>query len=230
MADDADSLSPDRIKPGDPEIRVHAPRGALGVYALLPWGERVALDYAEAGGVWLGRFLAPRGLPDGLYKARIFVVGQSGPRLRGTLYFQIDSAPPAMALSIETLAGQAFDSALRIVATPEDRAYAGYDAETGAPVALGPDDEIVRDPVDGEGGPTDLRRLSVHLIDDAGEDLEIPLVRDPAHRERWEGYLPAGLAPGRHTARLLAVDAALNSTVTELTFRIDETGNVEGAK
>jgi len=33
-----DSLSPDRIKPGDPELRIHAPRSAQAVRALLPWG------------------------------------------------------------------------------------------------------------------------------------------------------------------------------------------------
>ena len=35
------TLTPNAIKPGDPEILVHAPRNARRVHAILPWGEEV---------------------------------------------------------------------------------------------------------------------------------------------------------------------------------------------
>ena len=47
-----DSLAPDRIKPGDPEIRIHAPETALGVFGLLPWGERIECAWDSEESVW----------------------------------------------------------------------------------------------------------------------------------------------------------------------------------
>jgi Ca-activated chloride channel family protein len=94
-----DSLSPDRIKPGDPEIRIRAPRSALGVRAVLPWGEIVECAWQPDEELWLGRFLVPRGVADGMYRVRVFVDGQGGTVLRGTLFFQVDSKPPTFVLS-----------------------------------------------------------------------------------------------------------------------------------
>ncbi len=90
----ADSLSPDRIMPGDPELRIVAPRAATGVRGVLPWGETVPCEWSEDEGVWFGRFLVPRGYPDGLYKVRVFMDLQGLTSLRTTLYFRVDSKPP----------------------------------------------------------------------------------------------------------------------------------------
>jgi len=96
-----DSLSPDRIKPGDPEIRIHAPRSATGVRAVLPWGEIVECAWQPDEQLWLGRFLVPRGTADGLYRVRVFVDQQGLTQLRDTLFFMVDSRPPTFMLSRE---------------------------------------------------------------------------------------------------------------------------------
>ncbi len=93
-----DSLVPDRIKPGDPEIRIHAPETALGVSAVLPWGEIIDCEWSEDEGLWFGRFLVPRDVDDGLYRARILVEKQAGTQYRGVLFFRVDSQPPQMRL------------------------------------------------------------------------------------------------------------------------------------
>ena len=220
-----DSLGPDRIKPGDPEIRVHAPRNTRQVLGILPWGELVPCAWDEREQLWLGRFLVPRGFADGLYRTRILVRTQSGWASRGTLYFRVDSAPPAFELSLETLDGLPVagladtDEPLRFVARPADHVFDDEGAVTRSPDAKSgrggevmgraviARDVMVRDAID-------LKRIHVQL-----GDLEIPLQR-VGGGERWEAFVPADLAPGRHIARLVAVDYALNSTETSIVLEV----------
>jgi Ca-activated chloride channel family protein len=204
----ADSLGPDRIKPGDPEIRVRAPRNTMSVIGVLPWGEVVPCTWDETESLWLGRFLVPRGAADGLYRARILLRMQAGWVSRGTLFFRVDSAPPTFELTLETLDGLPVggpgetDAPLRFVARPADHVF---------------DDDGMVNATDGDGivrDRLDLKRILVRV-----GDRELPLERSGAG-ERWEAYLPDDLPSGRHTARLVAVDYALNSTETTLELEV----------
>ncbi len=96
-----------------PEIRVRAPRGAGKVFGVLPWGEIVECSWNEEEALWLGRFLVPRGTPDGLYRVRLFVESQALTTLRGTLMYRVDSAPPKFKLD-----ARYEDGVLNLVATP----------------------------------------------------------------------------------------------------------------
>lgn len=191
-----DSLSPDHIKPGDPEIRVHAPRHALRVFAVLPWGEVVDCAWSEDEGLWLGRFLVPRGVADGLYRARLFEVGQAGTLARGALSFLVDSKPPPMVL-------------LRVDDEPlTDEGLVMLRAVPLEP-RLGPagKDSIDRDPVV-------LRSVVVQL----GEvQVQLEQVGDA---EIWEGALPTDVEPGRHVIRLVATDYARNTATAELAIDV----------
>ncbi len=108
-----DSLSPDRVAPGDPEIRIRAPQSDSEVYAMLPWGERVDCGWLPSEGVWYGRFLVPRTVSDGLYRARVYTTSQGRTTLRGSLAFAVDSRPPQFDLELERR-----KSGLELRATP----------------------------------------------------------------------------------------------------------------
>ncbi len=95
-----DSMTPDRVMPGDPEILVNAPREANSVRAILPWGEVVECEWRDDEKRWYGRFLVPRSTEDGLYRARVFVEYQGKTRLRTTLLFRVDSKPPEFSLKL----------------------------------------------------------------------------------------------------------------------------------
>jgi Ca-activated chloride channel family protein len=95
-----DSMTPDRVMPGDPEIFINAPRGATSVRAILPWGEVVECEWRDDEERWYGRFLVPRSTADGLYRARVFVEYQGQTRLRTTLLFRVDSKPPEFSLKL----------------------------------------------------------------------------------------------------------------------------------
>lgn len=145
-----DSLSPDRIRPGDPEIRVHASRSMQAVYAVLPWGELVPCEWEPREGLWLGRFLVPRGARDGTYRVRVFTSSQGTVALRTTLVYRVDDQAPKFTLDATYTQG-----VLHLRATALD---AVFDARKGDSIR---DDKV------------DLRRAVVRLD---GRDLE--LVRD----------------------------------------------------
>jgi Mg-chelatase subunit ChlD len=187
-----DGLAPDRIMPGDPEIRVRAPRGADDVAAVLPWGERVELAWDEREALWLGRFLVPRATPDGLYRVRIFVTAQGRTSLRATLHYLVDSAAPTFDLAVVHAGGIA-----RIVATPRAAVFdRGRDG-----------DELRLDHLD-------LRRLTVRI----GE-VEVPLAYDDVHGD-FRAEVSLALATGRHEAVLTAVDLAGNPSEARTTFAV----------
>jgi hypothetical protein len=149
VADD-DSLSPDRIRPGDPEIRIRASRSMQQVYAVLPWGEIVECEWEPNEGLWLGRFLVPRGAREGTYKVRLYTNAQGTVALRGTLLYRVDDKAPKFKLDAT------YDQrVLHLRATPID---AVFESKRG--------DSIKNDKVD-------LRRAVVRI---EGHDVE--LVRD----------------------------------------------------
>ncbi|HSR95756.1 MAG TPA: VIT and VWA domain-containing protein [Kofleriaceae bacterium] len=142
-----DSLSPDRIRPGDPEIRVHAPRSMQDVYATLPWGERVPCEWEPIEGVWLGRFLVPRGARDGMYRVRVYTNDQGRVALRGTLMYRVDDQAPKFRLDATYGAG-----ILHLRATPVDAVFEARN----------------RDSI--RGDKVDLRRAVVRVD---GRDVEL---------------------------------------------------------
>lgn len=110
-----DSLGPDRVMPGDPELRVRATRSAEAVFALLPWGETVHCSYNEDEQLWLGRFLVPRALHDELYRVRVFVTEQSVTQLRTSLFVRVDSRPPQFSLALSSDGTQLLATPIRDV-------------------------------------------------------------------------------------------------------------------
>lgn len=113
-----DSLGPDRVMPGDPEIRVRAPQHAERVFAVLPWGEIVSCAWSEAEQLWIGRFLVPRGTEEGLYRARVFVVEQGITALRRSLAFRVDEAAPIFDVTLEGT-----ERGLALVARPREHVF-----------------------------------------------------------------------------------------------------------
>ena len=113
-----DSLSPDRIAPGDPELRIRATRNVESVVAVLPWGERVSCQWSSFEKLWLGRFLVPRWVRDGLYRVQVFTETQGLTSPRSTLLFRVDSRPPQFALR-----AQRRGSELQLIAVPDDSVF-----------------------------------------------------------------------------------------------------------
>jgi len=94
-------LSPARVKPGDPEIRIRAPRDARAVTVIFPFGVTKTARFEPDRDLWSVRFLIPRDTPDGSYTVTIIVTAASGEQQRYRVHYTVDTAAPLLKLSWE---------------------------------------------------------------------------------------------------------------------------------
>lgn len=99
------SLSPDEIQPGDPEIKIPAPRDARLVVVSFPWGETKVAAWDVDQGAWMVRFLVDKDTPDGVYQARVAITHADGRIELVTLPYTVDTRAPALELSATAVAG-----------------------------------------------------------------------------------------------------------------------------
>ncbi|HEY1587077.1 MAG TPA: VIT and VWA domain-containing protein, partial [Polyangia bacterium] len=91
-------VTPARIKPGDPEIRVQAPARAR-VHVTLPWSVRPVRAYWDApSGEHVARFLVPAGWPDGSWTATVTIDHAEGAREQRTVELHVDTHAAAVAV------------------------------------------------------------------------------------------------------------------------------------
>lgn len=99
------SLSPDEIQPGDPEIKIPAPRDARSVVVVFPFGETKLAAWDDDTNAWMVRFLIDKDTPDGVYQARVTVTHADGRVELLTLPYTVDTQAPAVQLSVTKVAG-----------------------------------------------------------------------------------------------------------------------------
>ena len=91
-------VTPARVKPGDPELRVTAPSTAQ-VRVTLPWARRPLRAVWDAPArEFVARFLVPAGWPDGSWRARVTVEHASGAREERSVALHVDTRPAAIAV------------------------------------------------------------------------------------------------------------------------------------
>lgn len=90
------SLTPARVKPGDPVLAVPAPADSVAVTAFFPFGEVKALDHDEATGMWTGRFLVPRSAEDGVYWIHVVATSEGGRSTWWKLAYTVDTTAPVV--------------------------------------------------------------------------------------------------------------------------------------
>ena len=105
---DAASLSRMNMPPGDPILRVQAPRDAKSVTATFPFGLTQDLAYDDMSETWMTRFLVPKDVSDGAYEVRVVVVLRDGKVNVATVRYTIDSRAPQVAVDAKA-AGDGVD-------------------------------------------------------------------------------------------------------------------------
>ena len=95
------SLSPSRIKPGDPEIDIRAPVGTKSVTVVFPFGVTKPARYDADRDLWSVRFLVPRNVLDGTYYATVLIAHGSGNMIRSKVAYTVDTLAPTMAVTLE---------------------------------------------------------------------------------------------------------------------------------
>ncbi len=131
-------VTPGRVKPGDPEIRVSAPSSVRAVTVALPFEPAPRQAVRDpASGDWVLRFLVPSGLPDGSYQARVRLVHRDGGVEERTAPIRVDTTPATVAvLSASDLApGERVHLSMK-PSLPLARAASAARAQGGAGDAL----------------------------------------------------------------------------------------------
>lgn len=98
------SLSPDEIQPGDPEIKIPAPREARSVVVSFPFGETKLAVWDADATAWMVRFLIDKETPDGVYQARVTITHADGHIEVLSLPYTVDTAAPAVQLTVTRIA------------------------------------------------------------------------------------------------------------------------------
>lgn len=94
------SLSPSEIQPGDPEIKVPAPRDARSVVVSFPFGETKLAVWDADAAAWMVRFLIDKDTPDGEYRVRVTITHADGRIEVLTLPYTVDTAAPAVEMKV----------------------------------------------------------------------------------------------------------------------------------
>jgi Ca-activated chloride channel family protein len=82
------------MPPGDPILKVRAPKDALQVTAYFPFGLVQDLEWDENTEHWSVRFLVPKGVVDGEYDVRVVIRQADGKVEMATIPYLIDSTGP----------------------------------------------------------------------------------------------------------------------------------------
>jgi Ca-activated chloride channel family protein len=111
---DAAALSRSAMPPGDPILKVKAPKNAKQVTAYFPFGLEKDLLYDESSEHWKVRFLVPKTVVDGEYQVKVVIAHADGHVEMATIPYTIDSSGPE--IKIETEAGEGF-AVIRVTST-----------------------------------------------------------------------------------------------------------------
>jgi Ca-activated chloride channel family protein len=191
------SLSPARIKPGDPEIRIRAPRDAKEVTAVFPFGVTKSARYEAALDLWTVRFLIPRDTADGSYWVRLLVTTKAGKLKSYRVAYTVDTAAPTVKLSVDgpIIPGATITlSAQQVITEAELRQSPVY-----------------------RRNPERTRRLFAQMMADtrqveirlpSGKLLSLTQEKPGLWTTRWRVPLDIGL--GSQTLKIIATDVAGN--------------------
>ena len=194
------SLNPDRIQPGDPEIRIPAPADARSVVVVFPFGETKVAEYEADLRAWVVRFLIDKDTPDGIYEVLVRTTHADGHVELLCVDYVVDTHAPLVEVKLRELGPGAWEiSATQTITTHELKvAPESDDAERDAPRYA----HIA----------SDTRRVEVQLPD--GRILR--LFRGGGRFERvWKPKVPL---TGPVTLKVVAVDGAQNRSVFTTTL------------
>ncbi|HSQ64090.1 MAG TPA: VWA domain-containing protein [Polyangiaceae bacterium] len=102
---DAAALSRLNMPPGDPVLKVSAPRDARRVTAMFPFGVSQDLAYDDFSESWMTRFLVPKDVPDGNYTVPVVIVQRDGTVTATSVQYTIDSKAPAIEVDVRARTG-----------------------------------------------------------------------------------------------------------------------------
>jgi len=200
------SLSPARIKPGDPVLKIPAAADAVAVTAFLPFGEVKDLVYDADQTVWTTRFLVPKATDDGVYWIHVVVTEADGDTSWFRISYTVDTKAPVLRVDVRN---------------PQQLVPGGMLAMTARPIVgfleLGNEmlQALGQDAAARAKAFVDIKAVVARVPE---LDLEVLLVSNADAEAGWHGELalPADAAAGTYRLEVTATDVAGNRhTVVE---------------
>jgi len=207
------SLTPARIKPGDPILKIPAPQNAVSVTAMLPFGEVKDLVWDAKETVWSTRFLVPRSAPDGVYWIHVLVTESDGDTDWYRISYTVDTKAPVLRVELQRTT---VNSGATLVMSA--RPVVGF-LELGTEMIQ----SLGRDAAARAKAYVDIKSVVARL---AGSSTEALLVSAAGQEAGWRGsmVLPDDLLPGRHRLQVTATDVAGNKHTVVVHFEVLESG------
>ncbi len=193
--DAAPYLGPGDLQPGDPEIFIPAPRDAISVEVMFPFGDTKSARWDDGIGQWSTRFLVDDDVAPGTYAVTVRVTHADGRVELLELEYTIDVEAPTLELELRAREDGAYDVFARQILTAADAARERPEGRVG--------DERAR--------TLDARRVELIMPD--GQTLQLRRGLDGQFVRRWQPREPV-----RWPATVSAVigDRALNYRRVEL--------------
>jgi hypothetical protein len=190
-------LGPGDLQPGDPEIHIPAPRDAVSVDVVFPFGETKSARWEHELGQWTVRFLVDDDTEPGTYEVLVRVTHADGRVELLELEYTIDIEAPQLRLELRVRDDGAYDVFAHQVLTEADAARERVEGQRG-----------------GERAST-LDAKRVELIMPDGQTLDLRLGMNGHFVRRWA---PRGEVQWPATVTAVVADRALNSRRIELSL------------
>ncbi len=197
------SVTPERVKPGDPWIRVRAPKDSKVTVRLPSFALTLTARWNEEEQLFGARFLVPPGTPDGSYPVLVDVTQSDGRIARWERSIAIDTQAPAFAATAQL-----------------PRAGASLSLHAQAVLSAGDITHALLHRADKQEALKslfDVRRVTAHLWD----GREIPLTLQPG----GFGFYAAAetnsvMAPGTYEVVITAQDFAGNTAMQTVAVEV----------
>jgi hypothetical protein len=193
-------LGPGDLQPGDPEIFIPAPRDAISVEVVFPFGESKAAAWDPSVGQWGCRFLVDDDVEPGTYAVRVRITHADGRIEFIELEYTIDVVAPELELELRPLGDGAFTVFARQRLTDADAARErpeGRAAPAGTPAR--------------KAKTLDARRVELIMPD--GQTLHLRAGTAGQFERRW---VPREAVAWPATVTAVIGDRALNYRRVEL--------------
>lgn len=202
------SLSPDQIQPGDPEVRIPAPRDARAVVVIFPFGDTKVATFDEEANAWIARFLIDKDTPDGQYMVLVKVTLASGAIESYRLPYYVDTKAPSVSIEMKKTRNGGFVITARQVVTQVEMTALGFDQNSMTERKA----EIL----------ADARRVELTLP--SGKVLAMAQKAPGLFKRSWK---PEAALTQPVTIRVVVTDEALNQSAFDMIVHPD--GKVEMA-
>jgi hypothetical protein len=204
------SLTPQRIKPGDPVLTIPAPRDAVAVTAFLPFGEVKDLVPTSRGAEWTTRFLVPRSVNDGVYWIHVVATTATGESTWYRISYTVDTTAPVLVVDMGRPEGVSPGDLLSVSARP----VIGF-LELGQEMIR----SLGRDAAARAKAYVDIKTVVARI---GGTRVQSVLLSEHGGESGWHGdvEIPRDLAPGLHPLEVTATDVAGNKHTVTVEFSV----------